>query len=88
MAAASFADLAVPSARRGVPAVAPWGANSCAPDELLQNRRGLGFDNAHGFHHRHFMGKVEAVRFQSYEATMERFQREWLATVHSMWRIK
>lgn len=36
----------------------------------------LGFDNAHSFHHRHFMGKVEAVTFESYEATLEIFQRE------------
>lgn len=39
--------------------------------------RVLGFDNAHGYHHRHFMGKVEPVKFESYEAAMERFQREW-----------
>lgn len=25
------------------------------------NGRVLGFDNAHDYHHRHFMGKVEAV---------------------------
>ena len=42
------------------------------------NGRVLGFDNAHGYHHRHCMGKVEAVDFVSYEATLERFQREWL----------
>lgn len=45
------------------------------------NGRVLGFDNAHGYHHRHFMGKVEAVDFESYEATLERFQMEWLAIV-------
>ena len=41
------------------------------------NGRVLGFDNAHGFHHRHFMGRVEPVDFESYEAMLERFQREW-----------
>jgi Family of unknown function (DUF6516) len=41
------------------------------------NGRVLGFDNAHGYHHRHFMGKVEAVEFESYEAIAERFQAEW-----------
>ena len=47
------------------------------------NGRVLGFDNAHDYHHRHFMGKVETVEFISYEATMERFQREWLEVVQS-----
>lgn len=47
------------------------------------NGRVLGFDNAHGYHHRHFMGKVKAVEFESYESTLERFQQEWLAIVKS-----
>jgi hypothetical protein len=47
------------------------------------NGRVLGFDNAHGYHHRHFMGNVEAVEFHSYEATQERFQQEWLQIVQS-----
>ena len=47
------------------------------------NGRVLGFDNAHGYHHRHFMSKVEAVEFDSFEATQERFQREWLEIVKS-----
>ena len=42
------------------------------------NGRVLGFDNAHGYHHRHYMGEVEAVDFVSYEATLDRFQQEWL----------
>jgi hypothetical protein len=41
------------------------------------NGRVLGYDNAHGYHHRHFMGTVEACEFVSYEATVERFQKEW-----------
>ncbi len=45
------------------------------------NGRVLGFDNAHGYHHRHFMGKVGSVEFESFEATQERFQREWLEIV-------
>ena len=49
------------------------------------NGRVLGFDNAHGHHHRHYMGMVESVPFVSYEATLERFQREWIAIV-SRWR--
>ena len=43
------------------------------------NGRVLGFDNAHGYHHRHYLGRVEAVEFKNYEATLERFQQEWLA---------
>ncbi|MFM7483716.1 MAG: DUF6516 family protein, partial [Burkholderiaceae bacterium] len=39
--------------------------------------RVLGYDNAHGYHHRHYLGKVEAFEFVSYEATVERFQKEW-----------
>lgn len=45
------------------------------------NGRVLGFDNAHGYHHRHYMGDVQAVGFISYEATLERFQLEWQAIV-------
>jgi hypothetical protein len=29
------------------------------------------------------MGKVEAIEFESYEAILERFQREWVAIVKS-----
>lgn len=45
------------------------------------NGRVLGFDIAHGFHHRHCMGVVESVAFVSYEATLERFQQEWMEIV-------
>ena len=46
------------------------------------NGRVLGFDNAHGHHHRHCMGKIEQVEFSSFEATQERFQQEWLKIVN------
>ena len=46
------------------------------------NGRVLGLYNAHGFHHRHYMGKIEEVDFVSYEATLERFQQEWLEFVN------
>ena len=54
---------------------------ACINREIHQsgNGRVLGFDNAHGYHHRHYLGQVEAVEFVSYEATLERFQQEWLA---------
>lgn len=45
------------------------------------NGRVLGFDNAHDYHHRHYMGTVESVEFESFEATQERFQQEWLEIV-------
>ena len=48
------------------------------------NGRVLGFDNAHGYHHRHFTGTIEPVDFVSYEATQERFQREWQEVVNQV----
>jgi len=41
------------------------------------NGRVVGFDNAHNYHHRHYMGKVAPVEYVSYEQTQERFQKEW-----------
>lgn len=41
------------------------------------NGRVLGYDNAHGYHHRHHMGTVKPCEFVSYEDTAERFQAEW-----------
>ncbi len=46
------------------------------------NDRVLGFDNAHDYHHRHCMGKIEAVEFVSFAATQERFQQEWLDIIN------
>jgi hypothetical protein len=43
---------------------------------MVDRGRVLGFDNAHGVHERHFMGKVQAVDFNGYQATAERFYRE------------
>ncbi len=43
------------------------------------NGRVIGFDNAHGYHHRHYYGKVEAVSFTSYEDIEMLFEKEWLA---------
>lgn len=42
------------------------------------NVRVLGYDNRHGFSHRHYFGVRTAEPFDSYEALYERFQREWL----------
>jgi hypothetical protein len=50
----------------------------------VDHGRVLGFDNSHGYHHRHFMGKVEPVEYTSYDEIAERFFRE----VHEIWRIE
>jgi hypothetical protein len=42
----------------------------------IDNGRILGYDNAHGEHERHFMGKVKPATFTSYGATAKRFFRE------------
>ena len=42
------------------------------------NGRVVGYDNAHGFHHRHFMGVIEPVVFESFENIEERFQADWI----------
>lgn len=41
------------------------------------NGRVLGYDNRHGYSHRHFMGTVTPEPFTTYEALYERFQQEW-----------
>jgi hypothetical protein len=43
------------------------------------NGRVLGYDSAHGVHHRHYMGRTTAVKLESFEQIEARFQREWLA---------
>lgn len=40
------------------------------------NGRVLGYDNAHGFHERHWMGKAEKVDFRTYRARAEAFFEE------------
>ena len=48
------------------------------------NGRVLGYDNSHDYHHRHFMGEVEAIEFTTYAALVERFIHE----VHELWRLE
>jgi hypothetical protein len=39
----------------------------------------VGYDNAHGYHHRHFKGSIEPIDFINFEDVEARFQRDWLA---------
>jgi Family of unknown function (DUF6516) len=48
----------------------------------VDNGRVLGYDNAHDHHHRHFMGRVEAIPFNGYESLAACFQEE----VEELWR--
>jgi len=48
----------------------------------IDNGRVLGYDNSHNRHHRHYMGKVEAIEFSSYELLVDRFEKE----VKDLWR--
>lgn len=41
------------------------------------NGRVLGYDNAHGYHHKHYMGKVEPIKFYNYQELENEFQREF-----------
>jgi hypothetical protein len=43
--------------------------------------RVVGYDNNHGFHHRHFMGKVETFEFSSMEDVEERFFKDWTSVL-------
>lgn len=43
------------------------------------NGRVVGYDNAHVFHRRHFMGVVELVEFKRFGDIEERFQADWIA---------
>lgn len=43
----------------------------------VDNGRVLGYDNCHGYHHRHYMGKEENIAFTSYENIEKRFKEEW-----------
>jgi len=43
------------------------------------NGRVVGYDNAHGFHHRHYFGRVEPVEFVSFDDIEDQFARDWTA---------
>lgn len=41
------------------------------------NGRVLGYDNAHGYHHKHYMGKVESITFHNFQKLESEFQKEF-----------
>ncbi len=41
------------------------------------NGRVLGYDNAHGYHHKHLFGEIEHVTYTNFENLEERFQQEF-----------
>ncbi len=41
------------------------------------NGRVIGYDNDHGYHHRHYFGKVEPIQFSSHEGVIDKFEQEW-----------
>jgi hypothetical protein len=43
------------------------------------NGRVFGYDNCHGYHHRHYLGKEEDMKFSSLEDVQDRFEKEWEA---------
>ena len=40
------------------------------------NGRVMGYDNGHGYHHRHFKGAVEPFEYEDFAVLRERFIRE------------
>lgn len=56
-------------------------ARQCRWSAFVQDRSPLliGYDNAHGRHHRRYKGKVESVEFTSFENIEDRFEADWTA---------
>ena len=48
------------------------------------NGRVLGYDSAHGWHHRHYKGEVTGVELGSFEEIEARFQKEWTNLVRGV----
>ena len=43
------------------------------------NGRVVGYDNAHGYHHRHYFGVATPVAFVNFDQMEKQFQADWLA---------
>ncbi len=50
----------------------------------FDNGRVLGYDSAHGRHHRHYKGKVSIVSYERFEQIETRFEREWSKLVKEL----
>jgi len=50
--------------------------------------RALGYDSAHGEHHRHYRGKVTTVDLTDFEQIEARFQEEWIKLAKEAKRAK
>jgi hypothetical protein len=48
------------------------------PIHSADNGRVVGYDNQHGYHHRHYFGCVEPVEFVGFQDIEERFEQDWL----------
>ena len=46
------------------------------------NGRVLGYDNSHGYHYRHYKGKMEPVDFTSFTELEQRFEMEVMELRH------
>ena len=75
-ACAEFAALRVPALGCSGCAMA-CGAREGMDCFVPRDGRVLGYDNSHGFSHRHYLGTVTAEAFPGYEALYERFESEW-----------
>ncbi|MBU2839559.1 transcriptional regulator [Acidithiobacillus thiooxidans] len=47
----------------------------CAVD----NGHVVGYDNQHGYHHRHYLGDMHPIDFISFEDIEARFEEDWMA---------
>ena len=52
---------------------------SSSSEVIGDNGRVIGYDNAHGYHHRHAFGRVEAIEFVGFEDIEARFEGDWIA---------
>jgi hypothetical protein len=53
----------------------------------VDNGRVLGYDNSHDYHHRHFMGQIETVKFTTHAAMAEWFI-QFIQEVHDLWKVE
>lgn len=46
------------------------------------NGRILGYDNCHGYHHRHYFGEITSIEFTGYGVLLELFEQEFWELYH------